>query len=458
MPRAYKKEGWQQLRLLTQLPNEPIPKNGGFSFSDPAFASNKTTPVHRWVPWIAGFASNFVQDALSRHLDRKGVVLDPFAGVGTTLVDAIIEGHSAVGFEINPYAALACRTKLNAYRIDLMALTSQIARLYEFWKAEASTDYVPQSSPPKGFKTRDDFYSPKVLRKVLIIQDFINTIEETELRDLFRVAFASTMVRYSNYSYEPSLGRRVAAGKDKIEDFPVLQAVTGKLVDMADDIAWFQERLPHGLPDSRIIVDSFLRCENYLTPGSVDLIITSPPYLNNYHYNRNTRPQLYWLGLTSKPADLQSLETMNFGKFWQTVRNGDEVLLKVPSRNLERKLEILRAKSPERGQYGGAGWANYVATYFNDSDRFLSQAKRQLRIGGHAVIVVGNSIIQGIEFKVDQLMAELAEIEGFTVVDVRHVRSKRVGNSIIDSSVRNGRENGHKQRTQLYDAAVILRA
>src|SRR5579864_1485283 len=84
------------------------------SFSDPAFASNKTVPVHRWVPWIAGFSSDFVKQALEKHLSRKGTVLDPFAGVGTTLIESIKSGHNTIGFEINPYAALACRIKLNA--------------------------------------------------------------------------------------------------------------------------------------------------------------------------------------------------------------------------------------------------------------------------------------------------------------------------------------------------------
>src|SRR5579859_450431 len=62
------------------------------SFSDPAFASNKTMPVHRWVPWIAGFSSDFVKQALEKHLSRKGTVLDPFAGVGTTLIESIKSG------------------------------------------------------------------------------------------------------------------------------------------------------------------------------------------------------------------------------------------------------------------------------------------------------------------------------------------------------------------------------
>ena len=103
-----------QLPLLeTDAQSQP---KGKANFSDPNFASNKTKPIHRWVPWIAGFASDFVRGVLDKHLPEKGVVLDPFAGVGTTLVEAAHLGHAVIGFEINPYAALACRVKLNAVR------------------------------------------------------------------------------------------------------------------------------------------------------------------------------------------------------------------------------------------------------------------------------------------------------------------------------------------------------
>lgn len=73
--------------------NSPVRANG-CAFRDPAFMANRTQPVHRWVPWIAGYSRDFVDDALERHLSRPGVVLDPFAGVGTTLVEADI-AHSA---------------------------------------------------------------------------------------------------------------------------------------------------------------------------------------------------------------------------------------------------------------------------------------------------------------------------------------------------------------------------
>jgi len=76
--------------------------NTGNGFRDSAFGRNKELPVHRWVPWIAGFSAQFVDDCLSKYLPANGKascwVLDPFAGVGTTLVQAYTQGLNVLGF------------------------------------------------------------------------------------------------------------------------------------------------------------------------------------------------------------------------------------------------------------------------------------------------------------------------------------------------------------------------
>jgi DNA modification methylase len=448
----------------TQLRLPFIPENHGSSsvqkkeagFSDPNFSSNKTLPIHRWVPWIAGFSSDFVKSALAGYLKKKGTVLDPFCGVGTTLVEAIIEGHNAIGFEINPYAALASRSKANAHRIDLDEFTSKINDFRLFYKEKISSNYKPHSTEPIGFKTRAAFYDPHVLHKVLVVQDFVLAIADDNLRDLFRLAFASTMVSYSNYSYEPSLGRRVSAGRAEIHDFPVAKAITDKLNDMAEDIVWMQAQMERNHLDVQIINDSFFHCQKHLLPTSVDLVITSPPYLNNYHYNRNTRPQLYWLDYAHSPADLKKLENLNFGKFWQTVRDLDrlDLAFSFPHKDIEERLQMLRKLNKEKGQYGGNGWANYAAAYFNDCQRFAEGIRHVLKRGGTALVVIGNSILQGVMIPTDEYFAKIAESVGLELVKIDIPRATRVGNSIIQSDVRVGKA---KSSHQLYEAVVVLR-
>ena len=116
-------------------------------------------------------------------------------------------------------------------------------------------------------------------------------------------------------------------GKEEIEDFPVGQTILDKLGQMVQDIGWVQTHTRNVEESGQVLNQSFFECESYLAPQSVDLIITSPPYLNNYHYNRNTRPQLYWLRYVERPADLKRFEHANFGKYWQTVREKERVAL-----------------------------------------------------------------------------------------------------------------------------------
>ncbi len=429
--------------------------NGKAAFSDPSFASNKTKPVHRWVPWIAGFASEFVRNTLAEYLPQRGVVLDPFAGVGTTLVEAYQAGHDVLGFEINPYAALACRVKLNAANLNTSTLRETTLRLREFFQQALLTEYHPVSLPPQGFKTRVAFFSPRVLHKVLIIQDFINTISDRYIAEVFQLAFAATMVSYSNYSYEPSLGTRKSVGKNDIEDAVVIDKLLGKLAEIITDVEMIAVQSSTVRPNATVVNASFFHCQDYAGPEAVDVCVTSPPYLNNYHYIRNTRPQLYWLSFAASPRDTEQLEQDNFGKYWQTVREMNEVSLDFqrPPQSLVEQLQLLREIKTERGIYGGNGWANYAASYFNDCYRFVNCLNYILRPGGQAFVVIGNSILQGQMIPTDRYLGEIAERTGLQLVDIQIPRQTRVGNSIIQSEVRVEKAEDHHR---LYEAVVHL--
>jgi hypothetical protein len=77
-----------------------------------------------------------------------------------------------------------------------------------------------------------------------------------------------------------------------------------------------------------------------------------------------------------------------------------------------------------------------------------------LRPGGTALVVIGNSIIQGILIPTDHYLAKIAESVGLDLVDIHVPRATRVGNSIIQSDVRVGKaKNSHR----LYEAVVEIR-
>jgi hypothetical protein len=445
--------------MQTTLFGAPAATNG---FRDSSFAKNKNLPLHRWVPWIAGFSAEFVEDSLRAYLPDKNSdcwVLDPFAGVGTTLVESYLSGVNVVGFEINPYAALATKIKLDAMRISVHDLTREIAAFERFMeKAEAGAlKREPRSQPPTGFSGRMQLFSPKVERKVLYALDFINAIEDRTLRDIFRLGLGSVMVSFSNYSYEPSLTRRAVVGKSEIKDANVGLSVSAKLHLILEDIGWVQGHMKAlgYRPKARVFSKSIFSALECLEQRNfIDLLVTSPPYLNNYHYPRNTRPQLHWLGFTSGTGYNGARETESFGKFWQTVRDSEPIPLAFDMPELSAIIAAIRNRNTERGQYGGPGWANYVATYFNDTYQVCRVLSELLKPKAVSIIVLGNSIIQGIEVKTDYFFGKIGELAGLKFEDNHLLRNKRTGSSIIQSSVR---VEEAKEKTVLYESGVVLR-
>ena len=76
-----------------------------------------------------------------------------------------------------------------------------------------------------------------------------------------------------------------------------------------------------------------------------------------------------------------------------------------------------------------------------------------LKPGAAAVFVLGNSITQGIELATDRYFGQIGELCGLELEDIHVLRTKRVGNSVVNSSVRNGQPT----KADLYETAVVLR-
>ncbi len=150
------------------------------------------------------------------------------------------------------------------------------------------------------------------------------------------------------------------------------------------------------------------------------------------------------------------LERANFGTFWQIVREEEYrgLEFELPDSDIQRRLDDLRQRQPAKGIYGGNGWANYAAAYFNDCRHFAEGIQYVLKPGGRAFVVIGNSILQGLVIPTDRYFGQIAASLGLEVVRIDIPRATRVGNSIIQSDVRVTKA---KDADQLYEAIVELR-
>jgi len=84
------------------------------------FTPNINEHIHRWAPYVQGFSALFVQNVLDqyRKVYRNPVILDPFAGCGTVLVQTKLNGFKSIGTELNPLLHFIANTKLNCWDVS----------------------------------------------------------------------------------------------------------------------------------------------------------------------------------------------------------------------------------------------------------------------------------------------------------------------------------------------------
>lgn len=415
---------------------------------DISFRANKRLPIHSWFGYVAGYDANFVDSVIEQYSDSTDdTVFDPYCGSGTTLVEAIDSGRDAIGIEINPFMAFVATGKTNwrvypenldrEAREFLNEVKPQVLSAYSnrtldsFDGGEAVTDVkIKAKAETPNLANIENWYTDSVLEQLRILKGNILCIEDEALRNLCLLAFAAILVDVSNGGYDPSLGYRRDSDGDIIEnEANVGQAFEEQLTTFVSDVNTkvVNREEPHG--DALVMVSDG---EEYpaLEDGCVDLLVTSPPYVNNMNYVRQTRPHLYWLDYWADRSR-KKFENNMMGSYWQVVRKND-IDIEYPTETLCEVTDEIRKQEPEREELGGPGWARYVIRYFNDSAHAFEQHYRLLSPGSHAVYVVGNSVIKDVNVPAGKILAEIAEEHtNFEVVKApEHASNKRKGSSL----------------------------
>src|SRR5688500_9584853 len=135
----------------------------------------RTKHVHRLHPYLGKFVPQLVEALLERYVRPGGRVLDPFAGSGTTLVQALESGYDAVGVDVAAFNALLIGVKTREY--DLPRLADEVR------------DVAPRlgrsDEQPRGFVR--DWYAPEAAAELL---RFRSLVPEYEHADVLRVVLA----------------------------------------------------------------------------------------------------------------------------------------------------------------------------------------------------------------------------------------------------------------------------
>jgi hypothetical protein len=354
-------------------------------------------PAHQWYRFVLSFPPHLVRDYVDRfELHADAVVLDPFCGTGTTLVECRKLGMAGVGLEANSMAFLAARTKTDwdvdpdgllrhaegiAERANAV-LKSQGINDDQFFANPATgpTSALRKLSPEKEKLLLKGSISPLPLHKVLILLDVMAAESEPVYSDHERLALAKALVTtIGNLHFGPEVG--VTRPK---EDATVLWSWLDCVRTMVKYLRELREQ--PGVPSDVRLCDA-RNVSAELSPDSIDAVITSPPYPNEKDYTRTTRLESVLLGLISTKKELRELKESLIRSNTRNVYVGDtDDRWVAEHREIQRIARDVEARRIEMGKTSGFERLYHRVTklYFGGMARHLAGASTGAEEGSEA--------------------------------------------------------------------------
>jgi DNA modification methylase len=394
--------------------------------------------AHGWYRFVLSFPPHLVREYAAKFvLGPRDLVLDPFCGTGTTLVECCKLGIPSIGIEANPVAHFVSKVKIE-WRLDpdeLWRHANGIARAAERRLAAdgiEDNDDLPlfhlrkkakleSLTPEKQKLLLKDSISPLPLHKTLALLEHIESSDESPYAAHEKLALASALLcGISNLHFGPEVG--VGSPKPDAAVIPIWLESVRRIRDDLRLLRGFQE-----VPATVIQADS-RRLAEHIASNSVSAVITSPPYPNEKDYTRTTRLESVLLGFIKSKSDLRALKGNLVRSNTRGVFRGDsddqfaETFERVQT--IARAIEKRRIKLHKTSGFERL-YPRVTKLYFGGMVRHLADLRRVLRRGAQLAYVVGDQASYlRIMIRTGEILADIARSLGYEVTGIDLFRTR----------------------------------
>jgi DNA modification methylase len=250
----------------------------------------RTKHVHRLHPYLGKFVPQLVEALLARYVRPGGRVLDPFAGSGTTLVQALESGHDAVGVDVAAFNCLLMRVKTSRY--DAFALEKELR------DADARRGF--SQAPAAGYVS--EWYAPRAAAELLHFRELVADYEHADVLRIVLARAARSARLTTHFDLEfPERPQREPywCHKHRRTCRPVQEAdkfLSRYLLDTLERLKAFQRARARARIAEVIHGDA----RHVALEGSFDGVVTSPPYPGLIDYHEQHRYAYELLGLDDR--------------------------------------------------------------------------------------------------------------------------------------------------------------
>jgi len=400
--------------------------------------ANKLDPqdraFHDWYRFVLSFPPHLVRDYIKKfELNKSNVVLDPFCGTGTTLVEAKLAGMKAVGLEGNPFPHLASTVKTD-WNLDADNFSKQARQIAEKAIATLKSQGIDDNlsfNENKGLELKNlspeveklilaNSISPLPLHKTLILLECLKQYESAPFYRHAMVALGNALVfKISNLHFGPEVGV-----KNLKSDVPVVSNWLFEIDKMTNDLRKVSGK---SFPDTKVhLADA--RSFDMLEPNSVDAVITSPPYPNEKDYTRTTRLESVLLGFINNKEELRELKKRLVRSNTRGIYKGDDDDQWVSAfPEIQRIAEAIEKRRIELGKDSGFEklYARAAKLYFGGMAKHLADLRKVLRPGAQLAYVVGDQASYlRVMIRTGQILGDIAKSLGYELVNIDLFRTR----------------------------------
>ena len=409
-----------------------------------SFQGNKDKPAYNWYKYKEAFSASLVEYFLGSYDGQiSGKVLDPFAGIGTTLFAADSQGIPADGIELLPIGQEIIHARLLSEREmssdDLATLEHWITSLP--WKESSkrvsfSTIRITENAYPQETVEAIERYRGALQQENGKIQTIL---QFALLCILESISYTRKDGQYLRWDARSGKRRPGTKAFNKGEILPFDAAITAKLKEILSDIHNAETPLtlfPVKQPakDIRLFKGSCLEVLPNLETVSYGAVVTSPPYCNRYDYTRTYALELAMLGLTQVEVSNLRQEMLSC-----TVENREKDLLKIcpqwepfiEAANQQKLLQTIYTYLDHEkgsGALNNNGIPRMVRGYFYEMACVIGECARVLKPNACLFMVNDNVRYAGVSISVDTILSDIAQTLGFAVEKILVVPGKK-GNS-----------------------------
>lgn len=359
--------------------------------------SNVNSYTHGFFKYPCKFIPEIPRWAIKKYVkDKDERILDPFTGSGTTLLEAAINGNNSYGIEIDEVAKLISRVKTEKYNKKEVKSIQD-----EFENIISEYDNIKEYRVPEIDNLEHWFPKENIQELGKILQQ-INEIDNVKIKNFFKVCFVS-IIKKCSYTDDSSPKPYVSSKIKKIPANPKDEFIKiyNKYYKGIEDLAKIKN-----FGEVEILKGDAL---NFELETKVNLVITSPPYINAFDYGRTMRLENLWLGLLTenelrdKKKDYVGTEKI------KTCKEKEDLSILQESEILEKVYKKIVQSDEKR--------ALIVKKFFDDMKTNYNQVKKCLNKNGRYVIVIGDSNIRQVKVKSSEILTEIAINNGFILED-----------------------------------------